>query len=81
MPRVTIDPAGLDQNSVDVEIARLRGLDAGPLRIERQRVFREAVRGARITFCLSARNVYYGTFRVLAGLIRIVIFPCQSATG
>ena len=40
MPRVTIDPAGPARETLDNEIARLRGLDAGDLRARWHTVFR-----------------------------------------
>jgi hypothetical protein len=42
MPRVTIDPAVPDRESLDNEIARLRGLDVGDLRARWHTVFRRA---------------------------------------
>ena len=42
MPRVTIDPAVPDRDSLDNEIARLRGLDVGELRARWLTVFRRA---------------------------------------
>ncbi len=40
MPRVVIDPAVPDRASLDIEIARLRGLDVGELRARWHTVFR-----------------------------------------
>ena len=40
MPRVKVGPAPPDQKTLDVEIARLRDLDAGALRTRWQNVFR-----------------------------------------
>src|SRR5215470_3527166 len=40
MPRVVIDPAVPDRESLDNEIARLRGLDVGELRARWHTVFR-----------------------------------------
>jgi len=40
MPRVVIDPAVLDREALDTEIARLRGLDVGQLRARWHTVFR-----------------------------------------
>jgi hypothetical protein len=40
MSRVTIDPAVPDRESLDIEIARLRGLDVGELRARWHTVFR-----------------------------------------
>lgn len=40
MPRVKIGPASPDRKTLDVEIARLRDLDAGDLRARWQTVFR-----------------------------------------
>jgi hypothetical protein len=40
MPRVVIDPAVPDRESLDHEIARLRGLDVGDLRARWHTVFR-----------------------------------------
>ena len=40
MPRVVIDPAVPDRDSLDNEIARLRGLDVGELRARWHTVFR-----------------------------------------
>jgi DUF2924 family protein len=40
MPRVTIDPATPDRESLDNEIARLRGLDVGELRARWRSMFR-----------------------------------------
>src|SRR5207244_9317346 len=40
MPRVVIDPAVPDRESLDNEIARLRGLDIGELRARWHTVFR-----------------------------------------
>ena len=40
MPRVVIDPAVSDRESLDNEIARLRGLDAGELRARWHAAFR-----------------------------------------
>ena len=40
MPRVVIDPAVPDRTSLDIEIARLRGLDVGELRARWHTVFR-----------------------------------------
>jgi Protein of unknown function (DUF2924) len=40
MPRVVIDPAEPDRASLDIEIARLRGLDVGELRARWHTVFR-----------------------------------------
>ena len=42
MPRVTIDPAGPDRDSLDNEIARLRGLDVRELRARWHTVFGRA---------------------------------------
>jgi len=42
MPRVVIDPAVPDRESLDNEIARLRGLDVGDLRARWHTVFRRA---------------------------------------
>jgi Protein of unknown function (DUF2924) len=42
MPRVTIYPAEPDRESLDSEIARLRGLDVGALRARWHTVFRRA---------------------------------------
>jgi hypothetical protein len=42
MPRVTIDSARQDRESLDNEIARLRGLDVGELRARWHTVFRRA---------------------------------------
>ena len=42
MPRVVIDPAVPDRESLDNEIARLRGLDVGELRARWHTVFRRA---------------------------------------
>jgi len=43
MPRVLIDPALPDRESLDHEIARLRGLDVGELRARWRTVFRRRV--------------------------------------
>jgi len=40
MPRVVIDPAVLDREALDAEIARLRGLDVGALRARWHTMFR-----------------------------------------
>ena len=40
MPRVVIDPAVPDRGSLNIEIARLRGLDVGELRARWHTVFR-----------------------------------------
>ena len=40
MPRVTIRPASPDREKLDIEIARLRGLDVGELRARWHTVFR-----------------------------------------
>ena len=40
MPRVTIQPASPDRKTLDIEIARLRGLDVGELRARWHTVFR-----------------------------------------
>jgi hypothetical protein len=40
MPRVVIDPAVPDRDLLDIEIARLRGLDVGELRARWHTVFR-----------------------------------------
>jgi hypothetical protein len=40
MPRVVIDPAVLDREALDAEIARLRGLDVGDLRARWHTMFR-----------------------------------------
>ena len=40
MPRVVIDPAVPDGEALDIEIARLRGLDVGQLRARWHTVFR-----------------------------------------
>jgi hypothetical protein len=40
MPRVVIDPAVPDRESLDIEIARMRGLDIGELRARWHTVFR-----------------------------------------
>jgi hypothetical protein len=42
MPRVVIDPAAPDRELLDIEIARLRGLDVGELRARWRTVFRRA---------------------------------------
>jgi Protein of unknown function (DUF2924) len=42
MPRVVIDPAAPDRESLDNEIARLRGLDVGDLRARWHTVLRRA---------------------------------------
>ena len=42
MPRVVIDPAVQDRQSLDNEIAHLRGLDVGELRARWRTVFRRA---------------------------------------
>jgi len=42
MPRVVIEPAAPDRASLDIEIARLRGLDVGDLRARWYTVFRRA---------------------------------------
>src|SRR5260370_18344787 len=42
MPRVVINPAVPDRELLDIEIARLRGLDAGELRARWHTVFRRA---------------------------------------
>jgi len=54
MPRVTIRPASPDREKLDIEIARLRGLDVGELRARWHTVFRRRAPATFPAICYFA---------------------------